>query len=122
MPRAIHKSKPIASRAGSQKKTANFSPWFIAAFLSIATLSLYWPALHNGFVDYDDDSYLTANAQVQSGLTAENFKWAFTHSVAGNWHPITMLSHMLVCQLCGLRPFGHHLLNVLLHAAAPPTQ
>jgi protein O-mannosyl-transferase len=83
----------------------------------MATLILYWPALSNGFVDYDDDIYVTANAQVQSGLTAENFKWAFTHSVAGNWHPITMLSHMLVCQFCGLRPFGHHLLNVLLHAA-----
>ena len=28
-----------------------------------------------------------------------------------------MLSHMLDCQLFGLRAWGHHLTNVLLHAA-----
>jgi len=35
-----------------------------------------------------------------------------------NWHPLTWLSHMLDCQLYHLRPGGHHLTNVLLHAAA----
>ena len=30
---------------------------------------------------------------------------------------MTMLSHMLDCQIYGLRPWGHHLTNVLLHAA-----
>ena len=27
-----------------------------------------------------------------------------------------MLSHMLDCQIYGLRPWGHHLTNILLHA------
>ena len=33
------------------------------------------------------------------------------------WGPLTWLSHMLDCQLYGLHPWGHHLTNVLLHAA-----
>ena len=32
-----------------------------------------------------------------------------------------MLSHMLDCQLYGLNPAGHHLTNVLLHAASAVT-
>ena len=51
------------------------------------------------------------------GLTAEGIAWAFTTSHASNWHPLTWLSHMLDCQLYGLKPGGHHLTNVLLHAA-----
>ena len=31
-----------------------------------------------------------------------------------------MLSHMLDCQLFGLKPWGHHLTSVLLHAAQHP--
>ena len=34
----------------------------------------------------------------------------------GYWHPLTLLSHMLDCQLFGLNPWGHHLTSVLLHA------
>ena len=41
------------------------------------------------------------------------------HFHAANWHPLTWLSHMLDCQLYGLNhPGGHHLTNVLLHAAS----
>jgi tetratricopeptide (TPR) repeat protein len=35
----------------------------------------------------------------------------------GNWHPLTMMSHMLDCQFYGLHAGGHHLTNLLLHAA-----
>jgi Flp pilus assembly protein TadD len=91
--------------------------WLLAGLLVLATLALYWPALQHGFVNYDDDRYVTANAQVQSGLTLANLGWALANPVADNWHPVTVWSHMLVCQLCGVNPWGHHLANVLLHAA-----
>ncbi|HEX4143110.1 MAG TPA: tetratricopeptide repeat protein, partial [Pirellulales bacterium] len=39
----------------------------------------------------------------------------------GEWYPLSMLSHMLDCQLYGLHPAGHHLTNVLLHAATAVT-
>jgi tetratricopeptide (TPR) repeat protein len=91
--------------------------WLIALVLALAVVVLYWPALQHGFVNYDDDRYLTGNKQVQKGLTLQNVGWAFSHPVADNWHPLTVMSDMLVCQFCQLDPWGHHLVNVLLHAA-----
>lgn len=90
--------------------------WWLAALLALATVALYWPSLKNGFVNYDDDRYVTANLQIQSGVTLENIHWALVHPVADNWHPLTVWSHMLICQICGLNPAGHHLANVILHA------
>ncbi len=42
-------------------------------------------------------------------------EWAFTTSEAGNWHPITWLSHALDYQLFQADPAGHHNTNLLLH-------
>ena len=61
--------------------------------------------------------YVTENPHVLEGLTWPGVAWAFTSSAASNWHPVTWLSHMVDCQLYGLRPAGHHLTNVLLHSA-----
>jgi len=94
-----------------------YAPWLIAVMLGLLTIALYWPATSNDFVSLDDNLYVQSNTQVQHGLTLENLKWAFTHTVSGNWHPVTMLSHMLDCQLYGLKPWGHHLTSLLLHAA-----
>ena len=35
-----------------------------------------------------------------------------------NWHPLTTISHMLDCQLYGLKAGWHHFTNVLLHTIA----
>jgi lipoprotein NlpI len=95
----------------------HFPVWLIAALLALTTIALYWPATRCDFVNFDDSIYVTENPHVQGGLTLENVKWAFFNPVADNWHPLTMLSHMLDCQLFGLKPWGHHLTSVLLHAA-----
>ncbi len=83
----------------------------------MVVLWVYWPATGHDFISLDDPEYVTQNVHVQGGLTWEDLKWAFTNPVAGNWHPITMLSHMLDCQLFGLKPWGPHLVSVLLHTA-----
>ena len=90
--------------------------WLIAALLALVTIAAYWPATQCDFVDYDDDLYVSSNPHVQMGLTLEGMKWACANAVVDNWHPLTVWSHMLVCQLCGLNPWGHHLTNVVLHA------
>jgi len=69
------------------------------------------------FVDFDDNLYVTENSYVQKGLTKEGFIWAFTTSYAGNWHPVTWLSHMLDSELYGLNPAGHHYTNIGFHIA-----
>ena len=92
------------------------SKWLICLALGLITLALYLPALSHDFLGYDDQQYVTENTQVQAGLTGHGVVWAFGRH-AGNWHPLAWLSHMLDCQLYGLKPAGHHLTNVLLHFA-----
>ena len=88
----------------------------LALLLFLLTLASYNPATRNGFVGFDDPSYITSNRHVQAGLTWSTVKWAFRSTDAANWHPITWLSHALDYQLFGLRPGGHHYVTVLLHA------
>ena len=87
----------------------------LACLLAIATATLYFPALQDPFLNYDDDDYVTANTKVQAGLTADTITWAFTTYQAANWHPLTWLSHALDCQLFDLAPAGHHGTNLVLH-------
>ncbi|MGD0508289.1 MAG: tetratricopeptide repeat protein [Terriglobales bacterium] len=88
----------------------------LGAVLVLTTLLLYAPVAHHEFLDYDDSQYVTKNVHVRSGLNFGNVAWAFTSFDAANWHPLTWLSHMADCQLFGLNPGAHHLVNVVLHA------
>ncbi len=88
----------------------------VGLLLFLGTLALYYPALQNGFVNYDDPAYVTSNLHVQQGLTARSLAWAFTSTAEANWHPLTWISHMLDVQLFGLQPAGHHAQSVLWHA------
>jgi protein O-mannosyl-transferase len=92
-------------------------PRLLALLLALATLIIYLPATRNGFVNFDDDDYITNNPVVKAGLTLAGIKWAFTTGHASNWHPLTWLSHMTDCQWFGLNPAAHHFVNALLHAA-----
>jgi len=87
----------------------------VVLFLSVA--AVFYPATRNGFTSFDDPLYVTGNSQVQRGLTWPGVVYAFTSNVAGNWHPLTILSHMADCQFFGLKPWGHHLTSILFHAA-----
>jgi tetratricopeptide (TPR) repeat protein len=72
----------------------------------------------NGFANYDDNDYVTANRQVKAGLSAAGVRWAFTTRHAANWHPLTWLSLQLDATLYGGdSAWGYHLTNLLLHAA-----
>lgn len=85
--------------------------------LAIGTFILYLPVTHNGFINFDDDAYITNNPHVVDGLTWQGIIWAFKTTYAANWHPLTWISHMVDCQLFGLNAGDHHLVNVLFHTA-----
>jgi len=104
------------SGASAGKQPSTLPTWLLAALLALATIALYWPAMRCDFINFDDPECVTANVHVQNGLTPGGIQWAFSHLVSSNWHPVTMLSHMLDCQLFGLEPWGHHLTSLLLHA------
>lgn len=100
------------------REPAHQRVWLLGALLAVVTLWLYWPVSRHGFVDFDDHSYVVSNEHVRTGLTWANLGWAFTTAHTGNWHPLTWISHMADCQWFGLNPGAHHLVNVLIHAAA----
>lgn len=83
--------------------------------ITTVTVAVYWPVLHNGFIDYDDPDYVTLNMAVRQGITLKGLAWSFTAFHAGNWHPLTWLSHMLDVQLFGMNPVGHHAVSLLFH-------
>jgi tetratricopeptide (TPR) repeat protein len=87
----------------------------VCAVLMAVTFALYCPILGDNFVNFDDGTYVTENSMVQNGLTGSSLSWAFTSGYASNWHPLTWISHMLDCDLFGLKPAGHHFTSLLLH-------
>lgn len=82
----------------------------------LVTFGVFSGVLDNEFLGtWDDAYYVTGNDFVNSGFSLRNFTAAFTESVAWNWHPFTMLSHLLDVELFGLNPTYHHLTNLLFH-------
>src|SRR5207302_10503437 len=64
------------------------------------------------FVNYDDGSYVFANANIRAGLTWHGVIWAFMHMHSQSLHPLASLADMFDCQTPGLNAGGHHLPNV----------
>jgi protein O-mannosyl-transferase len=91
----------------------------IPLVLVLATLAVYWPVHHHPFINFDDPNYITENRHVQGGISGANLEWAFfnLHGEHSYYHPVTWVSHMLDCQLFGLNPGAHHLVNVAFHIA-----
>ena len=89
---------------------------WLGVLLAVLTLGVYWPVRTHDFILYDDPQFITENPQIQSGLSWKTVVYAFTTPIAGNWHPVTSLSHALDCELFGPNPGADHLVNALLHA------
>jgi Flp pilus assembly protein TadD len=89
----------------------------ICVLLLLAVVVAFGQTVHYQFVNFDDSEYVYMNSHVFRGLTASGTVWAFTHGGQANWIPLTWLSLMLDCELYDLHAGGHHLTNVLLHAA-----
>jgi len=87
-------------------------------FLAAITFAVFGQTVRFGFVNYDDQASVYDNPVVTAGLTLRGLAWAFSHYNLANWIPLATVSHMLDCQFYGLDAGGHHLTNVLLHAAS----
>ena len=92
-------------------------PRRLAWLLAAAAIALYLPVAWFSFCVYDDSLYVTENPIVQAGVTWAGLKYAFTTLAICNWHPLTIVSHMIDCGVFGLNPAGPHLENALIHAA-----
>jgi hypothetical protein len=100
------------------KNSLKISPIVLITLLFLVNFLLYWQVRSFDFIILDDHAY-ALNPMVQSGLTLEGLRWAFTgfDYNTGNWHPLTWLSLMLDRQLYGMYAGGYHVTNLLIHMA-----
>jgi tetratricopeptide (TPR) repeat protein len=88
-----------------------------AVFIALVWI-VFGQTLRFGFVNYDDRTYVYGNSLVSAGLSWDGLARAFVDTQTRNWHPLTIISHMVDCQFYGLAAGGHHFTNVLLHLVA----
>jgi protein O-mannosyl-transferase len=95
--------------------------------LAVLTFAAFSPLLRNGFVDIDDDRYVTANPRVFQGLTPAGFTWAWTTFHGNYWQPLSWLSLQLDSHFFATRsesgerlllPAAFHAESVCWHAAS----
>ena len=79
----------------------------------VLTFGAYVPSLGNGYVNWDDNYYVTLNPLVAHPTVGG----LLTTQVAANWHPLTIASLALNYRLSGFDPASYHWLNLLLHLA-----
>ncbi|MCX5662688.1 MAG: tetratricopeptide repeat protein [Planctomycetota bacterium] len=93
----------------------------IIALLVLLTLTTFAGVAQCGFINLDDDVYVTGNPRVFEGLGLQGVAWAFTTFHAANYHPLTWLSLMLDAELSeflappGRPAFVFHMTNLALH-------
>jgi len=85
------------------------------------TFAVYWPALKNGFV-WDDAALVLRDPFIRSWLLIPTgFRhFLFTDATASNFYrPLQRLTYTFDYALYGFdKPWGFHLTNIVLHAAA----
>ena len=81
------------------------------------TLAVFWPTLGHQFLDWDDDRNLVNNPDFR-GLGWANLRWMLTTTLMGHWIPLTWLTFGADFVIWGMKPFGYHLTNLLVHAGA----
>jgi len=104
-------AKTLSSRDTRRK-------WLICLALAVAVVVAYAGVIHLGFVDYDDNDYITKNLPIQHGLNWASLSWAFTTAWAANWHPLTWIALTIDYSLFGANPTPYHVANVVWHLAS----
>jgi protein O-mannosyl-transferase len=100
------KSPPLSSQLG------------VCAVIVVLIWIVFGQTLGHDFVNYDDKTYVYGNSLVSAGLSPHGLSQAFVDTQTNNWHPLTLISHMIDCQLYDLKAGGHHFTNVFLHTIA----
>ncbi|MFA5161558.1 MAG: tetratricopeptide repeat protein [Elusimicrobiales bacterium] len=84
-----------------------------SALIAGLTVATFWPVFNAGFINGDDQQYVTANPL----LPNRNWGSIFTKSHLGYYHPLTLLTYKIEYSLAGLNPAVFHTTNIMLHIA-----
>ena len=112
------KNLTVNHQPTKSKPRFHWSRFGICAAIVTLIWIVFGQTLWHDFVNYDDQTYVYGNSLVSSGLSLHGLERAFVDTKTKNWHPLTLISHMVDCQIFGLKPGGHHFTSVLLHTVA----
>src|SRR6184192_1796583 len=90
--------------------------WLVPVLIVVVTFAAFLPALHNQFVNWDDDKNFLENPHYR-GLGWTHLRWMWRTTQLGHYIPLTWMTFGLDYLLWGMNPLGYHLTNLLLHAA-----
>jgi tetratricopeptide (TPR) repeat protein len=112
------KKNPLASnkaKPGIGKKK-NYIPVYVISLL-VLTFIVFFNSLHNFFITNLDDSLYIAAADNLKHLTSTDLHTMFFTFIAGNYHPLAILSLTIDFSFHGQNAFPFHLINLLFHLA-----
>jgi protein O-mannosyl-transferase len=105
-------SPSVVAGIASYEKLSRILP--TAVFLIV--VGAFLPTLLNGFVDWQDETYLVNNTQYR-GFGWAQLLWMISNAKSGVFQPLTWLSFASDYRLWILDPFGYHLTSLLIHGA-----
>ncbi len=91
--------------------------WLLRLFIFALTFAAFASGLSGEFVNWDDDANIVYNEGIRE-FDAEHVGWMFTTFHGGHYQPLSWFSLALDHAVWGLKPFGFHLTNLLLHCLA----
>jgi protein O-mannosyl-transferase len=110
------KKKSAPSRPQPQKSKVNVvapkTNLTAIAIILLVTFITYFPALSAGFVSWDDPDYITNNISLKNIF---DFKTLFSHTIQGNYHPLTLFSLAINYTISGMNAWSYHLFNIIFH-------
>jgi len=86
----------------------------MVCLLAILVAIPYSSSLDNNFVNWDDSVYVIDNPLIKE-LSWQNIKKIFCSCLAGNYHPLVLISYSIEYFFFKLDPFIYHLTNLSLH-------
>jgi tetratricopeptide (TPR) repeat protein len=109
------KVKSVDEKVSFRQQSGAWPRWFVPLVIFLLTFVVFFPALQNGFVNWDDDENLLGNPSYR-GLGWPQLRWMFTTFHGGHYQPLTWVTFGLDYLLWGMSPFGYHLTSLILHA------
>jgi len=104
---------PDASTSNADRSPAR---WALPLLLIVVTGVAFHRGLYSEFVNLDDIAMLVDNRDFR-GFGSAQLRWMFTTFLTGPYQPLSWLSYAVDHAIWGMRPFGYHLTNLLLHTA-----
>lgn len=104
----------MTQATASDLRSARVRTFVLGLVLVLATIAVYRPAWHGGFI-WDDDYYVTKNPL----LTAPDGLWRIWFSLdsPSQYFPLVYSMFRFERAWWGLDPTGYHWINILLHVA-----